>query len=228
MGDNFAQVREWSHERALDWALRGSPKHASIEAWLRRVAHLYRADPGAAPSSTTIRRASSGWWSTTTSANLAVYMRLPSRGPALLVAIDFTPVTSAPAPHRPARGGALDARRSQRRAGLRWRGGDGLACELRRPEPIPAHDRPFSLQVTLPPLGCLLFRGPEAIELRALARAHRAARIARETAIAAEELAREATAAAAMAVRAREAAEEAAQVARSTAALLAEQGDGEA
>ena len=28
---------------------------------------------------------------------------------------------------------------------------------------MPAHDRPFSLQITLPPLACVLLRGPEAI-----------------------------------------------------------------
>ena len=156
--------------------------------------------------------------------SLAVYMRLPSRGPVLLVAINFTPV--AWQEHRvgvPAEGRWTLVDRSDAAA----YGGDEATRlhETYEAEPVPAHDRPFSLQITLPPLACVLLRGPEAIELRASARAHRAARIARETAIAAEELAREAAAAAVMAVRAREAAEEAARVARLAAAQASERGD---
>ena len=222
MGDEFAQVREWSHERALDWGLREAPEHAGVEAWLCRVAQLYRADP--ALHELDHDPAGFEWMVVDDNQrSLAVYMRLPSRGPVLLVAINFTPVTWSE--HRigvPAEGRWTLVDRSDAAA----YGGDEAVVvgEQIEAEPEPAHDRPFSLQVTLPPLTCLIFRGPEATQLRASARAHRAARIARETAIAAEELAREAAAAAVMAVKAREAAEEAARVAR-LAATQVDRGD---
>jgi len=142
----------------------------------------------------------------------------------MLVALNFTPVTWTE--HRigvPAEGRWTLVDRSDAAAYT----GDAQTEIVTLPdsfeaEPEPAHDRPFSLRITLPPLTCLLLRGPEAGELRVAAERHRAERIARETAAAAEELAREAEAAEAAAEAAREAAEAAARVARVAAAIASE------
>jgi 1,4-alpha-glucan branching enzyme len=45
MGQEFAQGREWSEERALDWHLLGMPEHAGIKALVRDLNHLYRQTP---------------------------------------------------------------------------------------------------------------------------------------------------------------------------------------
>ena len=45
MGCEFAQEREWSHDRALDWHLLEQPKHAGIHSLIRDLNALYRRLP---------------------------------------------------------------------------------------------------------------------------------------------------------------------------------------
>ncbi len=45
MGQEFAQRREWSEERALDWELMEAPAHRGVAHLIRDLNHLYRATP---------------------------------------------------------------------------------------------------------------------------------------------------------------------------------------
>jgi 1,4-alpha-glucan branching enzyme len=45
MGQEFAQSREWSEERALDWDLLDAPAHAGVRALVRDLNRLYRTTP---------------------------------------------------------------------------------------------------------------------------------------------------------------------------------------
>jgi 1,4-alpha-glucan branching enzyme len=45
MGQEFAQEAEWSHERSLDWHLLGEGEHAGIQALVRDLNSVYRAEP---------------------------------------------------------------------------------------------------------------------------------------------------------------------------------------
>jgi 1,4-alpha-glucan branching enzyme len=45
MGQEFAQRREWSEERALDWALRNSQAHDGVRKLVRDLNRLYRERP---------------------------------------------------------------------------------------------------------------------------------------------------------------------------------------
>ena len=42
MGQDFAQLREWSEERELDWYLLEEKEHQAIRNWYRDLLHLYR------------------------------------------------------------------------------------------------------------------------------------------------------------------------------------------
>lgn len=42
MGQEFAQLREWSEERELDWFLLSEPPHQQLQAWYRDLLHLYK------------------------------------------------------------------------------------------------------------------------------------------------------------------------------------------
>ena len=42
MGQDFAQLREWSEERELDWFLLEEPEHQQIQNWYRALLHLYK------------------------------------------------------------------------------------------------------------------------------------------------------------------------------------------
>ncbi len=45
MGQEFAQRREWSEERALDWELLGAPAHDGVRRLVRDLNHIYREKP---------------------------------------------------------------------------------------------------------------------------------------------------------------------------------------
>jgi 1,4-alpha-glucan branching enzyme len=45
MGCEFAQEREWNHDRSLDWHLLDQSKHAGIQSLIRDLNHLYREVP---------------------------------------------------------------------------------------------------------------------------------------------------------------------------------------
>ena len=42
MGQEFAQLREWSEERELDWFLLSEEPHQQIQNWYRDLLHLYK------------------------------------------------------------------------------------------------------------------------------------------------------------------------------------------
>ena len=42
MGQEFAQLREWSEERELDWFLLAEPEHQAIQNWYRDLLQLYK------------------------------------------------------------------------------------------------------------------------------------------------------------------------------------------
>ena len=45
MGQEFAQLQEWSEERELDWYLLENPNHANMQKWVKALLHLYRKNP---------------------------------------------------------------------------------------------------------------------------------------------------------------------------------------
>ncbi len=45
MGQEFAQLREWSEERELDWFLLNEPLHKEMQEYVKKLIHLYRKNP---------------------------------------------------------------------------------------------------------------------------------------------------------------------------------------
>lgn len=45
MGNEFAQEREWNHDRSLDWHLLDQPRHAGLQALIRDLNKAYRTIP---------------------------------------------------------------------------------------------------------------------------------------------------------------------------------------
>ena len=42
MGHEFAQLREWSEKREIDWFLLAEPEHQAVQNWMRDLLHLYK------------------------------------------------------------------------------------------------------------------------------------------------------------------------------------------
>ena len=45
MGQEFAQVQEWSEARELDWYLLEDPNHKKVQDWVKELLHLYNSNP---------------------------------------------------------------------------------------------------------------------------------------------------------------------------------------
>ena len=45
MGQEFAQLQEWSEERELDWYLLENPDHQHIQNWMKALLHIYQKNP---------------------------------------------------------------------------------------------------------------------------------------------------------------------------------------
>lgn len=45
MGQEFAQLQEWSEERELDWYLLENPDHQHIQNWVKALLHMYQKNP---------------------------------------------------------------------------------------------------------------------------------------------------------------------------------------
>ena len=45
MGQEFAQLQEWSEARELDWYLLDDPKHKHMQNWVKKLLHIYQKNP---------------------------------------------------------------------------------------------------------------------------------------------------------------------------------------
>jgi 1,4-alpha-glucan branching enzyme len=154
MGSEFGQYREWNHDRSLDWHLLEQPIHAALQRWVRDVNTLYRG----LPALHELDADASGFeWIDCHDHHRSVvsFLRRSSGAGLCVVACNFTPV-----PRENYRVGAP--------AGGRWiealnsdaplYGGSGVGnFGTVNASPVPAHGRPFSLNLTLPPLGVVMF-----------------------------------------------------------------------
>ena len=151
MGQEFGQVKEWSHDRQLDWDLRDDKLHAGVEQWVKDVFHLYREHPALWNDE------SGGFeWIDLSDRDQSVvsYLRKDHEGNALIFVFNYTPV-----PRENYRIGVPAAGRWTERlnsdAGM-YGGGDVGNAGGVKAEADPYHGRPYSISVTIPPLGVVI------------------------------------------------------------------------
>jgi 1,4-alpha-glucan branching enzyme len=155
MGAELAQRREWSHETELDWHLLAHPAHRGVQRWVRDLNHAYRAEP--ALHQLDCEPEGFEWVEPhDRDASILVFLRKGRRGEWVLVACNFTPV---PRPHyrvgvpRPGYWREILNSDAEIYGGSGWGNLGGVRAEVK-----PAHGRPYSLDLTLPPLGAVFLR----------------------------------------------------------------------
>ncbi|MBA3463184.1 MAG: 1,4-alpha-glucan branching protein GlgB [Deltaproteobacteria bacterium] len=155
MGSEFAQDREWNHDASLDWHLLDDPMHAQIALLVGELNRLYKdhkalheldCEPGGFH-----------WLEADDAArSVLIYERVARDGASIVVGLNFTPV---PRPNY---------RIGVTRAG-HWQellnsdavvfGGSGVGnLGGVDTNPVRAHRRDLSINVTLPPLGAVFLR----------------------------------------------------------------------
>ncbi len=157
MGGEFGQVREWNHDRALDWHLLDQASHQGLQRWVRDLNTFYRAEP--ALHELDCEGEGFQWvdCNDAVQSTLVFERRGFSSPDVLLVAFNFTPVPREN--HRigvPHPGVWTEVLNSD--APIYGGSGQGNlgAVESR---PVAADGRPQSLVVTLPPLAVVVFKG---------------------------------------------------------------------
>jgi 1,4-alpha-glucan branching enzyme len=157
MGGEFGQRREWNHDRSLDWhLLRESPRHGQLQLLVGELNRLYRTEPSLHQKDFD----PAGFeWVVADDAENSVYAflrRAAGSGGAILAVFNATPIP-----------------RLNYRIGVP---ADGMWTELLDTDsaafggsdhgnfggveatPVPWHGRPFSINLTIPPLGALYLK----------------------------------------------------------------------
>jgi 1,4-alpha-glucan branching enzyme len=158
MGGEFAQTREWNHDRALDWHELGDPGHRGVQSLVRDLNALYRATPAlyqkdGDPSGFEWVEANDG------ENSVLAFLRHADGAPPALVVCNFTPVVRYGYRLGVPRGGQWRERLNTDATAY---GGSGVGnLGLVKTEPVPSHGRPCSLSLTLPPLATLILEPQE-------------------------------------------------------------------
>jgi len=161
MGSEFAQEREWSHERALDWRLLEQADHAGMQALVRDLNRTYADEP--ALWGLDFAEEGFGWLEANDAdANVIAFLRCSAPAERVLVCVcNLSPVPRdgyrVGLPRCGAWREALNSDSSHYGGSDQ---GNGGAVEA---EHLPWHEQPYSAALRLPPLG-VLWLVPEAQE----------------------------------------------------------------
>ncbi len=156
MGAEIGQWNEWNHETSLDWHLMGHPLNAGLVRWVEDVNRFYRTEPALYE----LDHDPAGFqWVDCNDADQGVISFLrrgKSTGSWLLFVLDFTPVPRWN--YRvgvPLKGMWQEVLNSDSRE----YGGSGQGnFGGQETVPIRCHGRPASINVTVPPLGLVVFK----------------------------------------------------------------------
>jgi 1,4-alpha-glucan branching enzyme len=155
MGAEFGQVREWSHDESLEWHLLDVAPHAALRLWVGDLNRFYRSEPSL--HELDCQPAGFEWIDCTDSQNSTMsFLRRGKRSQPILAVYNFTPV-----PRHNYQVGVP--------TGGHWKellngdskdyGGSGQGnfggVEA---APIPQHERPYSVSLTLPPLAVIFLK----------------------------------------------------------------------
>lgn len=156
MGGEFGQMDEWYHEKSLDWHLLKYPVHAGLQQWVADLNRLYRNEK--ALYERDFDPAGFAWidcsdWQQST---LALMRRGNNEEDVIIIGCNFTPV-----PRHDYRVGAPKAGfwREILNSDAEHYGGSGQGnMGGVEASPLPFHGLPFSLTLTLPPLGLVFLK----------------------------------------------------------------------
>jgi len=156
MGCEFGQYREWSHDRSLDWNLLEGPLHRGLQSWMEQLNRAYR-NEGALHY---FDNDPAGFeWVDCNDAPASVISLLrkgKSENDAILIACNFTPVPRVGYKVGVPSGGYW---KEILNSDAREYGGSGIG-NMGGAEALQegVHGRPYSLRLTLPPLGALFLK----------------------------------------------------------------------
>ncbi len=156
MGGEFGQWAEWDHDKSLDWHQAVYPAHAGVQAWVRDLNALYASEPALHEKNCS----PDGFeWVDANDAEQSVSAFLRRNGDpaeAVLVVCNYTPVPRRGYRVGVPRGGFWKEMLNSD-ATAYWGSGLGNMGGMDA-EAVQAHGKPYSLNLTLPPLSVCFFK----------------------------------------------------------------------
>ncbi len=161
MGAELGQWREWNHDESLDWYVLQYQRHAEIQKWVKDLNQLYRSEP--ALYELDCDQAGFEWVDANDALQsvISFVRKGSSTDDILLVICNFTPATYLKYKVGAPRGGYW---KELLNSDDEEYGGSGQGnLEETMAHKIPWHGRPYSMEITLPPLAVVCFKsgGPK-------------------------------------------------------------------
>jgi 1,4-alpha-glucan branching enzyme len=159
MGGEIAQWSEWNHDGSIDWDLLSFDRHAQMREWVGRLNRAYREIP--ALHELDCAPAGFEWISADDVEQSVVAFIRKSREATdiVLVVCSFTPVPRQHYRLGVPRGGTWQVLLNSDDASF---GGSGMfSIDSAEAKPSAWHGRPFSIELTLPPLATLMLRASQ-------------------------------------------------------------------
>jgi 1,4-alpha-glucan branching enzyme len=155
MGNELGQEHEWDHDTSLDWNRLFSPFSQGLAKWLKQLNRLHVEEK--AFHELDFNPATFEWVDCNdTLQSIISFLRKSSDGQTILSVFNFTPV-----PHMSYRIGVPHGgfwTEIANSDALDYSGSGQSNAGGRQADPIPCHGRPFSLSLTLPPLGAIFLK----------------------------------------------------------------------
>lgn len=159
MGAEFAQWAEWNHEQSIEWHLLQYAPHQGVQQWVKDLNHFYRNEPALFERDFTPDGFEFIDFSDYQNSIIS-FMRRSADGQSQVLAVcNFTPSTFKNYRIGVPEGGFWkEVLNSDAKiyGGSNQGNGGGLEAG-----PVPAHGKAYSLPLTIPPLGVLLFKKEE-------------------------------------------------------------------
>jgi 1,4-alpha-glucan branching enzyme len=158
MGSEFGQSSEWNHDHSLDWHLLQYPEHHDLQALVRDLNRIYRAEPALWIAD--VEPAGFKWIDADDADdNVIAFIRIdPSTNRKIICICNFSPVVRRN--HRfglPGPGYYPEILNTDSFAYSGSNVGNNGGVQA---EPIPSHGWDYSAEFTLPPLGVLWLASP--------------------------------------------------------------------
>jgi 1,4-alpha-glucan branching enzyme len=154
MGNEFAQEREWNHDRSLDWHLTGDAMHKGMQLLVRDLNATYRGLRALYELDT--EQAGIEWIASDKERTVVAFARRARDTSDFVIAItNFTPVVREG--YRlgvPGAGTYVEAINTD----YAHYGGNGLANGPLVAQAVGSHDKPYSITLRLPPLATLILK----------------------------------------------------------------------
>jgi 1,4-alpha-glucan branching enzyme len=156
MGGEFGQWDEWRHDNSLDWNLLEYPQHTSLQRWVATLNRFYAGEP--ALHELDCDPAGFEWIDANASDEsvLSFLRRARRSNDLIMVVCNFTPVPRYNHRVGAPRGGFWRELLNSD-AGEHGGSGHGNLGGVEA-SPISYHGRPFSLNLTLPPLSAVFLK----------------------------------------------------------------------